>query len=203
MSSHIVYDVSMPECLLFLRCFCRNPLQVSSVIPTSPRIARRLASRIQHGSSVVVEYGPGTGVLARAILASNRLSSDSIIILIEKSAKLVEHLRRTFTDPRVHVIHESAEHVEAILHQYGKKADYIFSSIPLSVMADDTIDQILGSSRSVLSDTGKLIIFLFHPRVRKILLRYFSTVRTNYEIVNFPPLCIFETSKKAAFCKAA
>ncbi len=193
----------MSDKLLFLWSFLRSPAQISSIVPTSAKAAERLAKRIHKRSCVIVEYGPGTGVLAKALLGSGALSADSTIILIEKSAILAARLRDVFADPRVHVFHDSAEHVEGILASCGKRAaDYIFSSIPLSIMPKTTVDHIVRSSIAALADTGSFIVFLYRPAVRAILLRHFSSVCTSIEFCNFPPLLIFEAHKKDALSKS-
>lgn len=189
----------MTHFFAFLKGFLKNPLQVSSIVPTSSKITQRLAHRIQKGRSVIVEYGPGAGGLTRALLASDRLSADSTIILIEKNDVFVTYLRKVFTDPRVHIFHDSAEHVQRILAACGEReADYIFSSIPFIVMPPSLVERILKETFSALSASGRFIVFLAHVKNRSVLERYFTITEQSFEPANIPPLFIFEAIKKSA-----
>jgi phosphatidylethanolamine/phosphatidyl-N-methylethanolamine N-methyltransferase len=56
---------------LFLRRWARNPLQMGSVVPSSPALCRRIARLARWGpGESVVELGAGTGVVSRALLRS-------------------------------------------------------------------------------------------------------------------------------------
>lgn len=189
----------MTDAMFFFRHFLKNPVQVSSAIPTSTAIARRLAEKLtKPGRKVVVEYGPGVGVLAKAILRSGNLSEDSKLILIEKTKAFVDRLRTKICDPRVIVVHDSAENVQKILQSCGeKKADYIFSSIPLSLMEPSRVDAILHATHRSLADDGSFIVFLFRFSVKELIRQKFPTILTRFELANLPPLFIFEATKKA------
>lgn len=194
----------MNDALFFFTHFLRNPVQISSVIPTSRATADHIASKIRlKRRLVIVEYGPGTGVLARAILRSGKLSRDSRIILIEKSKPFADRLRRTLTDPRVTVFHDSAEHVRAILKKSGeKKADYIFSSIPFSLIPARTVNRIVVATHAALRSDGTFIVFLCRFGVRDVLRKEFSGVKTGVALNNMPPLFIFEATKRSLAPKA-
>ncbi|MFA5800005.1 MAG: methyltransferase domain-containing protein [Candidatus Peribacteraceae bacterium] len=187
----------MRDFTYFFRQFLKHPKQISSMISTSGAVARRLAMSIRRsGRLVIVEYGPGMGVLARAILRSGRLSGNSKLILIEKTPGFVRHLHRRFTDPRVHVVQGSAEDVLSILRKCGEAhADYVFSSIPLSLMPSTTCHRILSATWRCLRPTGIFTVFLFRHRVREVIQRYFPRVRTRLELFNIPPLFVFAATK--------
>lgn len=56
---------------LFFRRWLRNPLQMGSIIPSSPALCRRLVAHTSWApGEVVVELGAGTGVVSRALLAA-------------------------------------------------------------------------------------------------------------------------------------
>lgn len=55
--------------LRFLRGWAERPLQVGAVAPSSPELARRMAGYIDPAAGrAVVELGPGTGVVTKAII---------------------------------------------------------------------------------------------------------------------------------------
>jgi phospholipid N-methyltransferase len=152
---------------------------------------------VKKGRLVIVEYGPGTGVLAEALLTSGRLSSDSLLILIETNEEFVSHLRSTLKDPRVSVFHTSAEHVCDVLAQCGERgADYIFSSIPLTLMPDSTVTDILRATNRALTTDGRFIVFLVRfIRTRTILRKQFPVLRITFEPASLPPMVVFEATK--------
>lgn len=188
----------MGGALLFLRNFLRHPLAIASPFSTSHTVAKHLVRRIMRkGRLVIVEYGPGTGVLAEELLKSGKLTEDSLLILIETNKEFVRHLRSRFKDHRVYVFHASAERVNDALTLCGeRKADYIFSSIPLSVIPASTVTRILRSTYRALAMNGRFIVFLLRLKARNILRKRFPAVQTKLEPVNFPPMFVFEASKK-------
>lgn len=189
--------VSMREKQLFFREFLRSPGQVSSVIPTRKSIVRRIAQVIVPGRKVIVEYGPGTGVLADAILQSGKLDDTSTLLLIEKSAALAATLRQKFEDPRIHVVNGSAEHVGEMLYEIGEScAQYIFTSIPITVMSHAVRERILVATKKALCDNGTFVAFLARKRAADILGRHFSITRVRRELFNIPPLFIFTMRHK-------
>jgi phosphatidylethanolamine/phosphatidyl-N-methylethanolamine N-methyltransferase len=77
---------------LFFRRWLANPLQMGSVIPSSPSLCRRIAALVQRGADeVVVELGAGTGVVSRALLAAG-VPADRLVV-VEIVPEMAEHLR--------------------------------------------------------------------------------------------------------------
>ena len=185
--------VPMRDKLRFLGTFLRHPLQVSSIIPTTHANARRIVGKItKPGRKVVVEYGPGSGVVAKELLRSGKLTKDSKLILIDNTEQFVRALRREIRDPRVHAVHDSAENVEKILQSFGeKRADYVLSSIPLLIFPKTLRRNIVTATRRVLGKEGTFIVFLFRSRVRKHFEKEFHIAPMERLRWNFPPLVLF------------
>jgi phosphatidylethanolamine/phosphatidyl-N-methylethanolamine N-methyltransferase len=77
---------------LFLKRWLANPLQMGSVIPSSPALCRRIAALIACGpDEVVVELGAGTGVISHALLAAG-LPPERLVV-VEIVRDMAEHLR--------------------------------------------------------------------------------------------------------------
>ena len=111
------------EELRFFKGWIDKPRAVGSIVPTSSVTARRMASVIDPASGLpVLELGPGTGVITRAILEHG--VSPENLYSIEYSEDFVEHLRSQF--PRVNIIHGDAFDLDATL---GDKRDLRFDSI--------------------------------------------------------------------------
>ncbi|MDO8648374.1 MAG: SAM-dependent methyltransferase [Candidatus Peregrinibacteria bacterium] len=187
----------MHENIAFLKGFLQHPGDISSVIPTSQIAVKRVIDLIDGSQKrVIVEYGPGTGVLMKQLLKKGKLTDDSEVILIEKTPEFADMLRQNIHDPRVKVFCDSAENVKEILQQCGHThADYILSSIPFSIFSEDLRNSILENTRDVLSDDGTFIVYLFRLRVRDYLKEYFLSVHTDRELRNIPPLYIFQARR--------
>ena len=106
-----------------------GPKAVGSVLPTSSITARRMACVINPESGLpVLELGPGTGVITKAIL--KRGIKPENLWSVEYSADFVDHLRREF--PGVNVVHGDAFDLDSALG--GDRAmmfDSVVSAVPL------------------------------------------------------------------------
>jgi phosphatidylethanolamine/phosphatidyl-N-methylethanolamine N-methyltransferase len=86
---------SWRENLQFLRGLVANPSGVSSVFPSSPALARAIAAQVDPSiPGTVLELGPGTGAVTRALLA--RGIQPSRLKLIERDDRFVDMLRKNF-----------------------------------------------------------------------------------------------------------
>jgi|GEM_PF-197097 len=184
----------MHEKILFLMAFFRHPHIISSVIPTSRYSLQLIAKKIDGSRRrVIVEYGPGTGGLAKVLLTGDKLTRDSKLILIEKTGVFADYLIRSLNDPRVHVFHDSAEFVDRILEKCGeKKADYVLCSVPLTIFPSALRETILSKTRAVLAADGVFIVYLIRGRVKKYLRKHFPRVTASRVLRNIPPLIVCE-----------
>jgi phosphatidylethanolamine/phosphatidyl-N-methylethanolamine N-methyltransferase len=109
--------------LKFFRTWIDMPKAVGAIVPTSSITARKMASVINpHSNLPVLELGPGTGVITKAILQAGVKPQN--LWSIEYSADFVEHLREHY--PQVNIIHGDAFNLDATL---GDKRDTRFDSI--------------------------------------------------------------------------
>jgi phosphatidylethanolamine/phosphatidyl-N-methylethanolamine N-methyltransferase len=115
--------------LRFFKGWIDKPKAVGAILPTSSVTARRMASVIEPASGLpVLELGPGTGVITRAIL--DRGVSREKLHSIEYSADFVSHLREEF--PGVNVIQGDAfEPDEALGDDCNLVFDCVISAVPL------------------------------------------------------------------------
>jgi phosphatidylethanolamine/phosphatidyl-N-methylethanolamine N-methyltransferase len=109
--------------LRFFKGWIDKPKAVGSIVPTSSVTARRMASVIDPNSGLpVLEVGPGTGVITRAILA--RGIKPESLYAVEYSEDFVRHLRRHY--PRVNVIRGDAFDLDKTL---GENRNLVFDSV--------------------------------------------------------------------------
>jgi phosphatidylethanolamine/phosphatidyl-N-methylethanolamine N-methyltransferase len=109
--------------LKFFKGWIDKPKAVGSIVPTSSITARRMASVINLNSGLpVLEVGPGTGVITKAILAHGVKPQN--LYAVEYSSDFVQHLRRLY--PGVNIIEGDGFNLDATL---GDKSDMVFDSV--------------------------------------------------------------------------
>ena len=113
----------------FFKGWLHRPRAVGAIIPTSSVTARQMASVIDPSSGFpVLELGPGTGVITKAILA--RGIKPSNLYAVEYSTEFVRHLRRNFAG--VNVIEGDAFNLDDTLGSMRDATfDTVISGVPL------------------------------------------------------------------------
>lgn len=113
----------------FFKGWMARPKSVGAIMPTSSITASRMASVVDAGSSLpVLELGPGTGVITKAIL--KRGLPPEKLYAIEYSDEFCEHLKMLY--PRVNLIHGDAFNLNETLKPFGNiQFDSVISGIPL------------------------------------------------------------------------
>jgi len=170
---------------------------LGSVIPSSRFLVRRALRPIDWSRArLIVEYGPGLGTCTAEIL--RRMRPDARLLVFETHPDFVKHLRESHTDPRLEVMHESAEEVESTVDDLGLSgADYVLSGIPFSLMPGEVRDRILTRTRSVLEPGGTMVVYQFSPLIGLELKRVFDDVDWGFEPRNFLPAVIFRCQVRA------
>jgi phospholipid N-methyltransferase len=179
------------DALLFARNFFRHPRMLGSIVPSSRFLIKELLQPIDWNQArVIVEYGPGVGVITAEIL--RRMRSDAILIAIEMNPDFVTHLRSALPDERLQVVEGSAESVGEILQRFGRgDANYIISGIPFSTISAAVRERILRNTSKALAPGGAFLVFQFSTRVLEDLQRIFHYVRRRFEPLNVLPAHLF------------
>lgn len=117
---------------LFLRRWLANPLQMGSIVPSSPALGRRIAALVERGpEEVVVELGAGTGAISRALLAGG-VPAERLVV-VEIVPEMARHLAREL--PGVTVLEGDAfalpETLPAALHG---RVGTVICGIPLVLL---------------------------------------------------------------------
>ncbi|GHC66980.1 phospholipid N-methyltransferase PmtA [Limoniibacter endophyticus] len=117
------------EELRFFKGWMDGPKAVGAIIPTSSITARRMASVVNPASGLpVLELGPGTGVITKAIL--ERGVKPEKLTAIEYSSEFFAHLQQHY--PGVNLINGDAFDLDKTLGDEGKtQFDSVISAVPL------------------------------------------------------------------------
>lgn len=186
------------DTITYLKNFVRDK-NVASITPTSSIGVKTVCSRINFDSSnLIVEYGPGTGVFSNYLLS--KMKSDTRLILIERNKNFDSILKNSIQDPRVVIVNDSAENVlETLRRCEESQADYVLSGIPFLLLDCEMKHRILKNTHRALRKGGKFLIyqtcFQTNGHLKVHLERFFSEVHSRYEIMNIPPLRIYEATK--------
>ncbi|MCX7120653.1 MAG: methyltransferase domain-containing protein [Gammaproteobacteria bacterium] len=125
-------------------------------MPSSPYLAKSMANCIDIiKPGYVLELGPGTGVVTKAILDAG-ITGDKLIAL-EINTHFAEKLRKSF--PRVTIIEGNATHLSQLLED--KKITTVVSSLPLLSLSDTDREKILTEIQKLLSPGGRYIQFTY------------------------------------------
>jgi phospholipid N-methyltransferase len=176
--------------LLFVRNFLKYPAMQGSLIPSSHFLVNGMLRQVDWDKArLLVEFGPGVGTMTREIL--RRMHPNAMLVTIELNAEFVHFLQDEISDPRLRVVHGSAADVLQILSDLNfYRADYIISSLPYAAMGDAIRRAIMQESRRVLSSDGSLLFFQYTTAILPSLRSSFSSVRQEFELLNFPPALI-------------
>ncbi|MBR0669840.1 class I SAM-dependent methyltransferase [Neoroseomonas soli] len=140
---------------LFLRRWAANPLQMGSVVPSSPALGRRIAALIdRQGDEVVVELGAGTGAISRELLAAG-LPPERLVV-VEIVPEMARHLARSL--PGVTVVEGDAFALsEALPRALHGRIGTAICGIPLVLLPAEQQRRFVDAVESVAPGRGFLL----------------------------------------------
>src|SRR5690606_18092740 len=149
------------EEIRFFKGWIDGPKAVGAILPTSSVTARRMASVIDTGSGLpVLELGPGTGVITKAILKQGVKPAD--LYSIEYSQDFVDHLNTIF--PEVNIIQGDAFDLDSALgEKKDQKFDCIISAVPMLNFPMDRRIQLVESLLSRIPRGRPLMQITYGP----------------------------------------
>ncbi len=117
------------EEIRFFKTWIDRPKAMGAVLPTSSVTARRMASLISpQCEDPVLELGPGTGVITKAILA--RGVQPSKLFSVEYTEAFIPQLMSEY--PEVNILHGNAFELDDVLPDMdGRRFDTVISAIPM------------------------------------------------------------------------
>jgi len=189
-----LFDPQSPlfDHLVFLGALVRNPRSVGAIVPSSERVAADMVTSVQPASRVV-ELGPGTGVITKAVLA--RLGPSGALLAVETNHVFVERLQRSW--PKADVVCASAEALPDLTASRGwEGVDHIVSGLPFATLPRPVTLHILDAIRDVLKVGGTFTTFQYAhayrlpPAVRfrrELSDRLGSPPRSHLVLWNVPP----------------
>jgi phosphatidylethanolamine/phosphatidyl-N-methylethanolamine N-methyltransferase len=149
----------MNEHLLMLGRFVRSPRTVGAVAPSSRALATEMVRGLDlSASTTVVELGPGTGVVTRAI--AERLGPAARALAIDIEPAFVSAIRQRF--PRIEAVCGSAADLPALLRARDMfPVDHIISGLPFASLPGEVTATILDAVAASLRPGGTFTTFQY------------------------------------------
>jgi len=114
--------------LRFLRGLVARPRTTGAISPSGPALTRAMASHVDPSETLpVIELGPGTGVVTKALI--ERGVEAKRIIAIEYSPEFCQLIRERF--PGVTVVRGDAYDLDGTLGGRADRVSAVISSLPL------------------------------------------------------------------------
>lgn len=147
----------MPSDLsLFMGQLIRQPEQVVALAPSSRALARKMAQALPRDPGTVIELGPGTGKITRALLDHGVAPAD--LVCFELNPTFCATLRSRFADIDVR---EAA--AQEMGHIGRDNIGAVVSGLPLLSMPNSVQRAIVGSAFKALRPGGVFIQFTYGP----------------------------------------
>jgi phospholipid N-methyltransferase len=193
----------MSDTLRFLRAFVARPFATGAIAPSS----RHLAAEMVGGmglcdAQTVVEVGPGTGALTRAIL--DEIGPQTLLLAVELNPSFAAHLKQTLP-ARVEVVNGSGEHLDEYLRGCGREAaDCVVCGLPWANFGRELQQRLLDGVLRALRPAGCFSTFTYmhaiglpHGRrfARSLRASFTSVERSRLVWRNLPPAFVYRCRK--------
>lgn len=179
----------------FGREWLRAPLRVGAITPSSSRLARAITDGLSGDTGPVIELGPGTGVITRALLERGVLPQD--LAAIELGAAFAQALRTKHPD--IQVIEGDACRIDALAPFPRGTVGQVICGLPLVSLPARAVEQILTGSFDLLAPNGAFRFFTYSLRcpVRASMLMRLGlrSTKISTTLRNLPPASVYELRK--------
>ncbi|WP_347172625.1 class I SAM-dependent methyltransferase [Polaribacter uvawellassae] len=180
----------------FFKVAVKNLKTSGTVTPSSRFLAQKMLKEIDFSScKVLVELGPGNGVITNQILKN--LQPNSHLICFEVNDVFYENLKK-INHPQLTVLKASAEEIQPEMEKLGfSKACHIVSSLPLTIIPNTISSAILENALNTLHKDGTFIQYQYSLTYYKKLKTVFKEkISLDFELLNFPPAFVYRCKKE-------
>ena len=177
----------------FLRSWFEDPLRVGAVSPSGRALARMMARYVDpQAPGPVIELGPGTGSMTRALL--ERGIAPERLFLIEFDPNFCKLLKERF--PGVNVIEGDAYAFRRLVEaRTSESAAAVVSSLPLLVKPETQRLDLLADAFACMRPEGVFIQFTYGPASPMPRFKPFGptfrTERSPQVWLNIPPASVW------------
>ncbi|HEY0198596.1 MAG TPA: phospholipid methyltransferase [Rhodanobacter sp.] len=190
--------MQLNDTLAFMRAWLRNPRGVGAVTPSGAALARLMTAHVSQLDGPVIELGPGTGALTRALIARgvplHRLA------LIEADPHFADALSKRY--PLATILRMDAAQLGHTESLFGdERACAVVSGLPLLSMPAAQVAAIIqGVFERQLRADGMFYQFTYGPRcpLPAALLKRLNLQarRVGSALLNLPPAAVYCISQR-------
>lgn len=175
----------------FIKNWVDAPMTTGAIAPSGSRLAKKMASFVPLDSGLpVLEIGPGTGSVTRALLDYGVLPEN--LTALEYNTEFCEHIKTHF--PEIRVIQGDAYSLTNTLQNaFGivPKFAAIISSLPLLTRPKEDRDRLLFESLTHLAKGAPYIQFSYGLTPPVETTAEVSLVKSSWILRNIPPARVF------------
>lgn len=161
-----------------------NLSTTGAVTFSSKALVKKMVTQvnIQH-ASLIIELGGGDGSITQGII--DQMGPNTELLVFEIHSSFCEEMEKQFPQANIRIINDSADQLENYLD--GRKVDFIFSSLPFSLISKEITDSILRQSNSVLNQGGAFVQICYSYLLKNLFKKYFSEIGVSFTLKNLPP----------------
>jgi phosphatidylethanolamine/phosphatidyl-N-methylethanolamine N-methyltransferase len=150
---------SLADSARFIKQWVENPRLIGAVSPSGPALARTMASYVDLSrEGPIVELGPGTGPVTKALLA--RGIAPERLVLVEYEGRFCKMLGERY--PGVRIVQGDAYGLKKTLDgKIGSRVATVVSSLPLLVRPERDRVALLHQAFELMGDDGLFIQFTY------------------------------------------
>ncbi|MEP6583204.1 MAG: methyltransferase domain-containing protein [Ginsengibacter sp.] len=159
---------------------------------SSGTLVKRMLKAVNfRDAEIIIELGGGSGCITE--LLAKKINPSTTLLVFEVNDMFCKMLKQKFTASNIHIINDSAENLEMHLYRISgsKKADFVISSLPFSIIDEPTRNKIIGTIKHVLNPESVYIQYGYNKKKYYEMLNRFQTVKTSFVLGNLPPAYIF------------
>ena len=187
------------QAIKFFKEFLAAPVHVGAFAASSRYLAEMTAETAGLGNaSVIVEFGPGTGVITEKILA--KMPQDAKLMTIEIREDFANVMREKY--PEVTTVHGAAEETVKHLQEHFEidYCDRIVSGLPWAGFDEALQDRLLDAVDEALRPGGRFVTYTYFQSPllsggkrfrRKLRERFSETGETSMVWLNLPPAFVY------------
>ena len=185
----------------FLKAALKSPMQISTPFASSDRVGQRFAHHLHLADDeIVVELGVGSGAITDHVLKVLK-NPKKQYVGFELNDDLYEYLHKE-KYPALEIHHASADTLAKVMK--GRKVGAVISTLPWSLIPQDSRHDILDQIHQVLQPGGTFSVFtalhvLWTPSVREFwaeMQKRFPTYTYTDELLNIPPCRLYFARKR-------
>ena len=169
---------------------------IGAISPTPKNIIDKMFAHVDFEmAKIVVEFGPGGGVITKQLLKN--LQPNARLFVFETNKEFIKELEQ-IKDNRLKIINADALLFKQKLQEDYQvlKVDYIFSTIPFSFFEEEKRSKIIKLSYDVLNKNGKFITYQYSKLLYKYLKKQFQNTQLDFTLKNIFPSFIMVGIKK-------